>query len=220
MIPAEVLASNRLDPDTVDHLVVTRLELESGINDLERLTGIRPAAGGRHHDWGSHNALLSLGASTYLEVISPDPQSRIPLESRPAVFTRPGSGMVNGWVAKCDDIDRAIAVSHELGHPLGPALHGRRERADGTMLHWTLTDPLIRRFDGLLPILIDWGGSPHPASTAPTGCRLTGLDLCHPEAETLSKVLGRLGLPMTVEHGASPAILATIETPRGMITIS
>jgi hypothetical protein len=208
------------DLSTVDHLVVTCSELEAGIDDVEGRTGVRPAMGGRHLDWGSHNALLSLGDSTYLEVISPDPESPLPLESRPAVFTRPGPGLVNGWVAKCDDIERAIAISHELGHPLGPALHGRRERTDGTLLSWTLTDPSTRRFDGLLPILIDWGSSPHPASSAPTGCTLVGLALRHPEAGSLSTLLGRLGLPMVVEPGEVPTITATIETPAGTISIS
>ena len=220
MMSAKGKRSQAFDLSAVDHLVVTHSELEAGIDDVEDRTGVRPAMGGRHLDWGSHNALLSLGDSTYLEVISPDPKSRLPQDSRPAVFTRPGPGLVNGWVAKCDDIERAVAISDELGHPLGPALHGRRERTDGTLLSWTLTDPMTRRFDGLLPILIDWGRSPHPASTAPTGCTLVGLALRHPEAATLSMVLGRLGLPMVVEPGEVPMITATIDTPAGTISIS
>ena len=206
--------------DFVDHLVVTRSDLQVGIDELEQRTGVRPSAGGRHQDWGSHNALLSLGESTYLEVIAPDPSSTLPADSRPAVFTRPGPGAINGWVAKCDDIERAIAISHEAGFPLGPARHGRRERADGSMLHWTLTDPSSRHFDGLLPILIDWGTSPHPGESASAGCRLVNLEFRHPRAGILSSVLDRLGLPVRVAPGDDPAIMATIDTPMGTITIT
>ena len=206
--------------DFVDHLVVTRSDLQVGIDELEQRTGVRPSAGGRHQDWGSHNALLSLGESTYLEVIAPDPSSTIPPDSRPAVFTRPGPGAINGWVAKCDDIERALATAHEAGFPLGPARHGRRERADGSTLHWTLTDPSARHFDGLLPILIDWGTSPHPGESAAAGCRLVNLELRHPRAGILSAVLDRLGLPVKVAPGDDPAITATIDTPVGTITIT
>lgn len=216
----ECTPSNPQKLDFVDHLVVTCSELQVGVDDLEQRTGVRPSAGGRHQDWGSHNALLSLGGSTYLEVIAPDPSSSIPPDSRPVVFTRPGPGAINGWVAKCDDIERAIAVSHEQGFPLGPALHGRRERADGTTLHWTLTDPSTRHFDGLLPILIDWGTSPHPGESASAGCRLINLELRHPQADILSAVLDRLGLPIVVGFEAKPAIVATIDTPVGTISLS
>ena len=65
-------------PNNIDHLVYTSLNLEAGMDKIEQLLGVRPEPGGQHPDFGTHNALLSLGSSTYLEIISPDPSLKSP----------------------------------------------------------------------------------------------------------------------------------------------
>ena len=55
----------------VDHLVWGGQDLEAEIARLERLTGVRAAAGGQHRGEGTWNALLRLGPASYLELIAP-----------------------------------------------------------------------------------------------------------------------------------------------------
>ena len=58
---------------TLDHLLWGGPDLDTAIDTLEHLTGIRPAYGGRHPELGTHNAVAAMGAKTFIEVIAPDP---------------------------------------------------------------------------------------------------------------------------------------------------
>ena len=55
----------------VDHIMLGAANLDAGIHELEALTGVRAVYGGEHPNLGTHNALVSLGSNTYLEVIAP-----------------------------------------------------------------------------------------------------------------------------------------------------
>jgi hypothetical protein len=192
-----------------DHLAIACERLDEGIAAVEASLGVPLAPGGKHPDFGTHNALLSLGGEEYLEVISIDPDA--PPPERPRWFgldefsgrTRPVA-----WIARCPDLDLALdRVGSAAGRPLSLSRGAFR---------WRLTVPP----DGHLPLgathpaLIEWQG-PHPATRLPaSGCRLSELILCHPEAERLR---GRLGLDdprIRFEPGA-PGISVTIETPGG-----
>ena len=59
----------------IDHLIYTTSRLEAGCDEVERILGVRPVLGGSHPQWSTHNAVLSLGNMTYLEVISLDPNA-------------------------------------------------------------------------------------------------------------------------------------------------
>jgi hypothetical protein len=72
---------------------------------------------------------------------------------------------------------------------------------------------------GVVPFLIDWGASAHPAAKAARGTSLVALRGLHPDAHAVRGVLAELGLPLPVEPGDAPALVATLETPRGTVTL-
>src|SRR5262245_56050439 len=94
----------------IDHLVVTAPTLEAGAEHVERVLGVPLQKGGAHDRMGTHNLLLRLGDSLYLEVIAPDPAA--PPPSRPRWFEldgpRAAEPRLAAWVARTSDIRRAV----------------------------------------------------------------------------------------------------------------
>lgn len=98
-------------------------------------------------------------------------------------------------------------------------LAGGRKRPDGTTLSWHVTDPHVVIASGIVPFLIDWGDTPHPSQNAVQGLALTGFRAEHPEAKATRDVLGSLALDLAVDEGPTPALIATINTPRGTVEL-
>ena len=102
---------------------------------------------------------------------------------------------------------------------LGTVIAGSRKRPDGVVLSWRYTDPAVVLEHRLIPYLIDWGTSPHPASTAPRGARLVAFRAEHPDAARVEAMLRRIGLNLPVQPGSRPALIATIDCPKGRVEL-
>lgn len=204
----------------VDHLIYGVPDLGSAVERLEKTLGVRPRIGGRHPDLGTWNALLALGAETYLEVMAPDPEGSGGARGRPfGLADLTGPGLV-AWCARHPDLESAVRDARELGVELGDPSPGSREAPDGRTLTWRLTDPFADRLGGVVPFLIDWGDTPHPAASAPAGVRLRQLRLRHPRPGRVRRVLEALGLAVTVEGGPEPGFAALLETPEGEVVFA
>lgn len=212
-----VTEAARLPP--VDHLVWGGPNLEREVERLESWTGVRPISGGRHPDEGTRNALLRLGPTEYLELIAPDPTQASLRRPRWFGLDDLAEPRLITWAAKCPDLDQRAAAAKAAGVPLGSVRSGRRDLRDGQVLSWRLTYPDIRLGAGLVPFLIDWGESPHPAQAAPAGLQLVDLRAEHPDPETIIEYLHLLGLEIPVAFGPTPALIATLDTPRGRVEL-
>lgn len=203
----------------IDHLVWGGPDLEAEIERLERWTGVRAAPGGRHPGEGTRNALLRLGADRYLELIGPDPTQPTPSQPRWFGLDAVAEPRLLAWAAKASGLDQRATAARAAGVPLGAVREGRRELSGGPALSWQLTYPDVRLGSGLVPFLIDWGDSPHPARTAPGEIRLVDLRAEHPDPAAVLDQLRRLGLELQVATGPAAALIAVLDTPRGRVEL-
>lgn len=202
--------------DFVDHLIVFCPELEQGRDWAEERLGARPLIGGRHADLGTHNALLGLGPSCYLEIMAPDPAA-----GRPANLAELLGGSLEAprlatWVLRAEDIEEVHARASHIG--LGPVQAGQRDNPDGSSVRWRITRPFAFPCDGVVPFLIAWGDTPHPGERLPEVGRLTELAVAHPDPGRVHAALDALGIELPVADGA-PRIVAVIDTPSGPVRL-
>src|SRR3954468_7932347 len=203
----------------IDHITVAAPALATGVELVRRTLGVRPQPGGEHPRMATHNALLRLGDSVYLEVIAPDPKTRA---ARPRWFgvdeLKPGTPpRLAFWAARTPDIRSAIAASAE---PLGNV--EAMSRGD---LSWLITVPADGSlpFDGIAPALIEWPPEVQVArGLADVGCTLVKLEGFHPQAARISALLKSISADpdafslASLPPGRRPYLVAHIQTPKGL----
>lgn len=201
----------------IDHLIYAHPDLDTAVATIRRRFGVEASGGGSHPGRGTHNKLLALGTRTYLELIAPDPGQSAPATPRPYGVEGITQGGLVGWAVAVGDIEAARKYARSHGFDPGPVVDGHREDATGRLLHWRGT--ANAQVAGLIPFLIDWGDTPHPAVSAPSGLALRSLSLEHPEPFSLTTALEALGLEIDVLRAPKPAIVAQLAGPFGELEL-
>lgn len=219
----------------LDHLIVAARTLEDGARHVAETLGVEPVAGGAHARMGTHNRLLGLFGTVYLEVIAIDPNAQTsgePANGRPprwfalddeAMQARLEAGpFLAHWAARVSrpkDLGRWQAQYPARIPPVVPMSRGD--------LTWRLTVPDDGSFpgwqgagDGVLPTLIQWDTAAHPAARLPaTGLALSVLKARHPRPAPIREQLAWLGASHLIAlddvPADAPALEAEIETPAG-----
>lgn len=203
----------------LDHLVLATNDLESTVDWVAGALGVTPAPGGQHLGVGTRNYLLGLGSSEYLEIMGPDPDQPEPRSERPFGIDDLDRPRLKAWVARSAALEDAAASAAKHRYELGPIEEMSRVTPDGQVLRWRLT----RRHPStvsVIPLLIDWGDTPHPSTRAPAGTSLTAFSAVHPQPEEMRIVLAALGLDLAVSFGPEARLIAQLSGPAGSLQIS
>jgi hypothetical protein len=208
---------------SLDHLTVAALTLEEGVAHVRRALGVVMPRGGTHPLMGTHNHLMQLGNSVFLEVIAPDPLVA-PQRTRwfglddPKMRARlKVSPQLISWVVRVPNLARTLAaVGEKSGEPV---------RVTRGPLSWLISVPCdgSMPFDGAFPTLIEWPTGPHPSSAmADLGCRLEHLAIAHPQGTCLSATLAPIINDDRIAISTGPVfqITATIGMPDGVRELS
>ncbi|MFN7204569.1 MAG: VOC family protein [Burkholderiales bacterium] len=206
----------------IDHITILSPSLAAGAELVHQVLGVSPQQGGEHPKMGTHNLLLRLGPSLFLEVIAINPD--VPAPGRPRWFgldqiSLDSKPFLGCWVARTDDIHKALMAATE---PLGVAESMTR----GT-LEWLISLPEEGRLPlaGTAPALIQWQTPMHPAvAMQDKACSLVKLELMHPEAQRLRALIDSLqfaesAVTLSVAYATSPGLVAHIQTPFGLRTL-
>ena len=205
----------------LDHLVLASASLEEGSAWLEDLLGVRPAGGGAHPGWGTHNRLLKLDRGAYLELIAPDPGQAPP--PRPRLFGLDDPELL-ALIAQRPRLIHYVMRTGDLAAARAQLDYdpGVSEAMSRGTLNWRLTVPLDgrRQYAGVLPSLIDWGTTPHPARALPdSGIELLSLEVRAPAA-VLARAAAALGASrIACEPGPLPQLRALLRSAAGTATL-
>ena len=213
---------------TFDHLVLAVPDLEAGVRDLARRTGVVPVDGGSHPGRGTRNALVGLEhrgrARCYLELLGPDP-------AQPAVAperTMLGFGLLgatfephlHAWAVRPADLDATLRTAAEAGVDVGEAVAASRATPDGGQLAWRLAVPDPLGLGGVQPFLIDWEAGAHPSDADLPVLELVQLELRHPDPDSAARTLALLGVGWPVVAADQPGLRALLRTPSGLVELA
>jgi hypothetical protein len=209
----------------VDHLVYAVPDLEEGVRRIAALLGVSPTPGGRHEGLGTANALVGLGGQTYLEIIGPDPEQPEPVHARPFGIDALAGPRLVTWAVREGDLEGRAAAARAHHYDAGEVVAMSRRRADGVEISWRLLIPPTALQggpwpgDGLVPFFIDWGETPHPATSVERGALLIGLTARHPDPAAVRGLLRAAGVELPVDPGETPQLTAVIGSPAGRVEL-
>jgi hypothetical protein len=202
----------------LDHILWAAPDLDEGTRLFEDLTGVAPARGGSHPGFGTRNSLVSLGDSTYFEIISPDPEQDLTGNLGGHIHGLGTPGLLT-FALRSRNLDAVRSTAERLGLALEEPVHMSRTRPDGLRLSWSILYLPHEEFGHAAPFIIDWGDTPHPARTTPGGCTLTSYWVLHPHADRLARIYEALGLEVPVKRALRPGFIATLQTPKGDVVL-
>jgi hypothetical protein len=204
----------------LDHIMWGTDDLESGSRRFEKLTGVTPRYGGAHASGLTHNALVSLGAHSYLEILAPtgpptaneDAWSRLARTARdPRILTY--------CLRSSLPLSELAQIAEGLGAPRVQVLGNGRVTPEGVRLNWQWLAPTFTQFGLAFPFFIDWLDSPHPSAGAPGSIELRRFAVGHPRADELRQILSKLGAPINTYTAPDAEFQLQLDTPSGPVSL-
>jgi hypothetical protein len=200
-------------PAQIDHILLGIDDLDRGVQQFEESTGVKPVYGGKHPR-GTHNALVSLGDGTYVEIIAV--QKGV---TPPEDFT--GLAQVHtltpiGWAVSSKDSAQLRSRLKAAGMGVTEAAPGSRTTPAGKTLSWQ-TFGLKDNFEEA-PFFIVWSAqTAHPSTTSPTGCKLQQWRIAGPHQKNLEQLRRALDLHVDIADAKATAMRLALTCPKGPV---
>jgi hypothetical protein len=206
----------------LDHLVVAGTNLDEALCWARQTLGVDATRGGQHLTMGTHNALIKLSDSAYLELIDPAQ----PAPAHPRWFGLSNEATIHAlqqrgphlvsWVASTSDVNAANTV-------FGYAVQDFKRNH----YRWQMGLPAqgLPYEGGAVPLLIEWKSVLHPCQALPDAhCRLVQLELTAQRPDEIELLLKSIhftlerSVRLVISRG-TPSLRAILDTPLGRIEL-
>ena len=211
---------------TIDHLVIGAAELDKATKQIQDFIKAEFLAGGKHPLMATHNRLIKLQHSLYMEIIAADPSAALlknrirgnrwfSLDSPRTQKRLSRAPQPLCWVVAVNDIEK---TSMHCGYNPGNVIEMTRDD-----LKWKITVPNNGDLPegGVLPVLIEWPNGKHPSSTMPeSNIFLKKIELFHPHPNEIKHILSSLNIngPIRVNLG-KPGLQFSLRTPENNVVL-
>jgi Glyoxalase-like domain len=198
----------------VDHIMLGIDDLDRGVQAFEEATGVKPIYGGKHPR-GTHNALVSLGDGTYVEIIAVQKGVTPPDDYTGLAQLHTLTPI--GWAVSSKDSAQLRSRLEAAGMAVTEAEPGSRTTPAGKTLSWQ-TFGLKDNFEAA-PFFIVWSAqTAHPSTTSPTGCKLRQWRIAGPHQKNLEQLRQTLDLRVDVAAAEATTLRLALTCPKGSVT--
>lgn len=200
---------------SIDHIILAVNDLKAGMEEFERMTGVKPVFGGIHPGNDTQNAIVPLSEDMYLEILAPTDD----LDTIPDFFKDLHRLTLIGFALSSKNIMGLEQIIKEIEWTTNGIEAGSRKKPDGQLLEWQLlmvNQPALY----INPFFIQWSaGSSHPAAQEMEGCHLMGLDLATPYESDINRLFKKTKTniqTLNLKKGEFKLSM-TLNTPKGQV---
>ena len=204
----------------IDHLVIGAAELDKATKQIQSFIKAEFLAGGKHPLMATHNRLIKLQNSLYMEIIAADPIASLPtsptrknrwfsLDSNATQKRLSLAPQPLCWVVAVNNIEK---TSMHCGYNPGRIIEMTRGNFSWKI---TVSENGDLPESGILPIFIEWPNGKHPTKMMPeSNVFLEKLTLFHPHPSGIKHILAKLNIngPIKVNLG-EPNLQFSLKTP-------
>jgi glyoxalase-like protein len=198
----------------IDHIMLGIDDLDRGMKAFEEATGVKPIPGGKHPR-GTHNALVSLGDGTYVEIIAVQKGIKPPEDF--AGLDQLHTLTPIGWAVSSKDSAQLRSRLDAAGMAVTDPAPGSRITPAGKTLSWQ-TFGLKDNFEEA-PFFIVWSAqTAHPSTTSPGGCKLQQWRIAGAHQKNLEQLRRTLDLRFEVADAKATTMRLALTCPKGAVT--
>ena len=180
----------------IDHFVIAAITLEAGVKYIEKKLGVTMPFGGTHQKMATHNHLMRIGESVFLELIAINPD--IKPQREPRWYNLDNQEMQNRiaeqpklitWVIRTDNLEQSIKTANIPISDIETVSRGN--------LTWKITVPEDGSLqeEGIFPTIIQWPENVKPwEQMKDLGIKFDKATLYHPSLDQLQQNLKNIGL--------------------------